>query len=76
MSKYVRLDQIELPVPTKVFEWGNIVFVPEYSGHNYVGPGFHKDKNPITFTEEKLYAMGAKVASRMLWKRNVPKLGD
>ena len=74
MSKYIRLDQIELPVPTKVFEWGNIVFVPEYNGPHYVGPGFHKEKNPRIFTETQLYAMGAKVASRMLWKRGPVRL--
>lgn len=53
-----------------VYRLGQIVYVPHYRRPTeFVGPGFHEEKNRVTYSESELYDAGAIPEQMFLWPR-------
>lgn len=55
---------------TTVYRLGKIVYVPHYRRPSeFVGPGYHEEKNKVSYSERALLEIGATPEQMFLWPR-------
>lgn len=62
-----------VPAPREfvtAYRLSNVLYVPHYRHPSrFVGPGYHEQNNPTTYSAETLLDAGAKPSEEFLWPR-------